>query len=84
MVPEGLRAKINKGSWPVLPIFNLLQNTGNIEETDMFNTFNMGIGMVLAVDSSIVQEVTAYLNKEFIQAYIIGELVKGEAGVELC
>lgn len=84
MVPEGLRVKINKGSWPVLPIFNLLQNTGNIEETDMFNTFNMGIGMVLAVDSSIVQEVTAYLNKEFIQAYIIGELVKGEAGVELC
>ncbi len=84
MAPEGLRVKINKGSWPVLPIFNLLQNTGNIEETDMFNTFNMGIGMVLAVDSSIAQEVTAYLNKEFIQAYIIGELVKGEAGVELC
>lgn len=84
MVPKGLRVKINKGTWPVLPIFNLLQSTGNIEEIEMFNTFNMGIGMVLAVDSSIANEVLAYLNRESLQAYIIGELIKGESGVDLC
>jgi len=84
MVPEGLKVKINKGTWPVLPIFSLLQSTGNIEETDMFSAFNMGIGMVLVVDSSMAGEVAAYLNRESSQAYIIGKLVKGEAGVELC
>ncbi|MCX7710094.1 MAG: phosphoribosylformylglycinamidine cyclo-ligase [Clostridia bacterium] len=84
MIPEGLRVKINKGTWPVLPIFSLLQKLGDIKEQDIYNTFNMGIGMVLAVDSEIADEVVKYLNQESEQAYLIGEVIKGEAGVDLC
>ncbi|MGE5330113.1 MAG: phosphoribosylformylglycinamidine cyclo-ligase [Deltaproteobacteria bacterium] len=83
-IPEGLRVKINKGSWPVLPIFNLIQDLGNIEEKEMFNTFNMGIGMVVVVDSSIAEEVISYISSIGEKAYLIGEIIEGEAGVELC
>ncbi len=84
MIPEGLRVNINKGTWKALPIFDLLQNLGDVKERDMYNTFNMGIGMVLAVDSSIAEDVTTYLNDSGEDAYIIGEIVKGEAGVDIC
>jgi len=84
MIPDGLRARIEKGSWPVLPIFNIIKDIGNIEEKEMFNTFNMGIGMVLAVDESIAGDVVSYLNRENKQAYIIGEVVEGLHGVEIC
>jgi len=57
---------------------------GMIDEDDMFNTFNMGIGMVIAVDNEIADSVVEYLNSEKEQAYIIGEIVSGKAGVELC
>lgn len=50
MLPEGVRAVVEKDSYPVLPIFKLLQKTGNIAEKMMYNTFNMGLGMVLAID----------------------------------
>lgn len=83
MIPDGLRVQIRKGTWPVLPIFNLLQKLGDLGEKDIYNTFNMGIGIVLAVDAAIAEEVAQYLNKEEQQAYILGEIVKGEAGVEL-
>lgn len=83
MLPEGLRAQIDKGSWPVLPIFKLLQNAGNIGESEMFSTFNMGIGMVIAVNKGTAKEITDYLNREQTQAYIIGKVVRGESGVEL-
>ncbi|MFZ5987669.1 MAG: AIR synthase-related protein, partial [Bacillota bacterium] len=72
------------GTWPVLPIFNLLQNLGSVDEKDMFNTFNMGIGMAIAVDREIAGEVLKYLNKDREHAYMIGEIVKGKAEVELC
>jgi phosphoribosylformylglycinamidine cyclo-ligase len=84
MVPDGLRVKINKGTWPVLPIFELLQNMANIGERDIYNTFNMGIGMVLAVSSDIAEEVLAHINKNNEEAYLIGEIIKGEAGVDIC
>jgi phosphoribosylformylglycinamidine cyclo-ligase len=84
MIPEGLRIKIKKGTWPVLPIFNLLQKLGNIKESDIYNTFNMGIGMVLAVSSESAEEVLNYLNKTEKHAYLIGEVIQGEAGVEIC
>lgn len=84
MIPEGLQVKIKRGTWPVPPIFNMLQELGKIQERDIYNTFNMGIGMVLAVDAAIAEELTRYLNKEANQAYIIGEIIQGEAGVELC
>ena len=84
MLPEGLGVKVFKGSWPILPVFNLLQDIGIIDEKNMFNTFNMGIGMALIVDSEIADSVVEHLNKEREQAYIIGEVVSGKAGVELC
>lgn len=84
MLSEGFRARIVKGTWPVLPIFTLLQNIGEIKERDIYNTFNMGIGMVLAMDAAIADEAVKYLNREKEQAYIIGDVIKGDAGVELC
>ncbi|HOJ09059.1 MAG TPA: phosphoribosylformylglycinamidine cyclo-ligase [Clostridiales bacterium] len=84
MIPEGLRAEINIGSWLVLPIFNLLKNSGNIDEKDIYNTFNMGIGMVMTVEKGTAREIIDYLNRDGEQAYIIGKIVRGEAGVELC
>ena len=84
IIPEGLRVRINKGTWPVLPVFNLLQQIGDIKERDIYNTFNMGIGMVLAVDAEISNEVAEYLNSRSEKAYIIGEVIKGEAGVDIC
>lgn len=84
MVPDGLRVRINKGTWPVLPIFSLIQELGNVSEQDMFNTFNMGIGMVIAVDREIAGDVAEYLNRKNEGAYMIGELIKGEPGVEIC
>jgi phosphoribosylformylglycinamidine cyclo-ligase len=84
MVPEGLRVKIDRETWPVPPIFNLLQKSGGLKDSDMFNTFNMGIGMVIAVLPDIAEEVAAYLNRDEKQAYIIGEITSGETGVDIC
>ncbi len=83
MIPEGLRVKINLGNWPVPPIFTLLQQTGDISVSSIYNTFNMGIGMVLAVDPSISADVIAFLEGLGEKAYAIGEVIKGEAGVDL-
>lgn len=84
MIPEGLRVKINLGTWPVLPIFTLLQQLGGISERSIYNTFNMGIGMVMAVDAEDAKSIVDYLKTKGEAAYIIGEVIKGEAGVELC
>ena len=84
MIPEGLRVKIHRGTWPVQPIFNLLQTIGSITDESIYNTFNMGIGMVLAVDHSLAVDVLKKLESMDEKAYVIGEIVKGEAGVELC
>ena len=84
MLPEGARARIKKDSYPVLPIFKLLQKTGNIEEHMMYNTFNMGIGMVLALDPADAEKAVAALTAAGEKAYVIGEVISGEKGVELC
>lgn len=84
MIPEGLRIQINKGTWPILPIFSLLQRIGDIKDSDIYNTFNMGIGMVLAVSSENADEVLSYLNSSDTQAYLIGEVIKGDPGVDIC
>jgi len=83
MFPEGLRARIFKGTWPVLPVFDLLQSTGNVSERDMFNTFNMGIGMVAAVPAGSENEAISALEACGEKAYKIGTVVAGECGVEL-
>ena len=84
MLPEGARAEIRKDSYPVLPIFKLLQKTGNIEEHMMYNTFNMGIGMVLALDPADAEKAVAALEAAGEKAYVIGKVISGEKGVELC
>ena len=84
MLPEGLGINIFRGSWPVLPIFEILRSIGNVDERNMFNTFNMGIGMALAVDAEIAEDMLKYLNSSIEQAYLIGEVVSGRNGLELC
>ena len=84
MIPEGLRVKIQKGSWPVLPIFDLLRDLGNMADKDIFNTFNMGIGMILAVDPQKAEEIISYLDSQGEKAYVIGSIAEGEAGVDIC
>ncbi len=84
MIPDGLRVRINLGAWPVLPIFDLLKEMGGMSVDSIYNTFNMGIGMVMAVDPGVEQDVVAYLGTLGEKAYVIGEVIKGEAGVELC
>ncbi|MHB8065956.1 MAG: phosphoribosylformylglycinamidine cyclo-ligase [Ruminiclostridium sp.] len=84
MLPAGLRVNIQKGSWPILPIFDLLKNMGNMDDRDIFNTFNMGIGMALAVEADKADEITAYLKSVGQAAYTIGAIIEGEAGVDIC
>lgn len=83
MLPDGLKAVIHKGTWDILPIFDVLQKKGNIPEMDMYNTFNMGIGMIVAVDADKADAAVKCLEEAGEKAYIIGELAEGEKGVEI-
>ena len=83
MLKEGIRAVINKDSYPVPPIFSLMQRTGEIEEKIMYNTFNMGIGMVIAVDPAHKEKALAALRSAGENAYEIGYLEAGQKGVDL-
>ncbi len=74
MGSEGLAYIIHKGSWPVLPVFDLLMKLGRVEEADMYNTFNMGIGMVMAVAPDSADAALSYLSERGEKAYIIGEI----------
>ncbi|MCM1154083.1 MAG: phosphoribosylformylglycinamidine cyclo-ligase [Roseburia sp.] len=84
MLPEGVNARIEKGSYPVLPIFQLLQKTGGLEEKMMYNTYNMGLGMVLAVESADVDKTMEAVRAAGETPYRIGEIIAGEKGVTLC
>jgi len=84
MLPEGKHAVIHKDSFPVLPIFKLIQERGNVAEKMMYNTFNMGVGMVLAVDPADKDKVLDALSSTGDNAYVIGEVTEGETGVTLC
>lgn len=80
-LPDGITAKINKNSYEVPAIFKLLQAEGNIPEHDMYNTFNMGIGMMLVVDRADAEKAVEILNANGETAYVIGETVAGDEGV---
>ena len=82
-LPEGLCAKIEKQAVEVLPIFRLIQKVGGIPERDMFNTFNMGVGMLMTVAKERADGVLSALRESGEHAYVIGELAQGERGVEL-
>ena len=83
-LPAGYGAKIEKSSLQILPIFDLLAKTGNIPERDMFNTFNMGVGMSVVVKKDEADKALAILRAHGEDAYIMGEIVKGQEGVILC
>ena len=84
MLPEGVRAVVEKDSYPVLPIFKLLQKTGNIAEKMMYNTFNMGLGMVLAIDPADKDKVLSAIEAAGEKGYVVGKVIAGEKGVDLC
>ena len=77
-IPDGLCAKINKSAVRVLPIFDLIAKTGNIPERDMFNTFNMGVGMSVVVAKEDAETALAVLRENGEDAYIIGEIINGD------
>jgi phosphoribosylformylglycinamidine cyclo-ligase len=83
ILPGGVSVRIARGSWPVLPIFRLIQREGHISDRDMFRTFNMGIGMVIVVAAEHADEAVAELARLGEQAYRIGEVVAGDGGVAL-
>ena len=84
MIPEGLCAKIREADVRVLPIFDLIAETGKITRRDMFNTFNMGVGMCLTVSSADAETALSILHDQGEDAYLLGEIVPGERRIELC
>ena len=84
MLPDGINAQIDKNSYDIPPIFGLLAKTGGIEEKMMYNTYNMGLGMVLALDPADAQKAVEILNGAGEKAYVVGKCVAGEKGVTLC
>ena len=83
-IPDHLGARIEKKNVRVLPIFKLLQEQGNISEHDMFNTFNMGVGMSLVVSSSDADRAISILKENGVDAYVMGEIIESEDKVVLC
>ena len=84
MLPDGITAKVNKASYEVPAIFKLMAEKGNVEEHVMYNTYNMGIGMVLAVDPADVDKTIAALESAGDSAVLLGETVEGSEGVVIC
>ena len=84
MLPEDVRAVIEKGSYEVPAIFKLLASKGDIAEEMMYNTFNMGLGMVIAVDPEDKEKAVAAIEAAGETAYVVGRIEEGEKGVALC
>ena len=80
-IPKGFGAKIDRSALRILPVFDLIAKAGNIPERDMFNTFNMGIGMSIVVDAADADKALEILRANGEDAYIIGEIVKSDDGV---
>lgn len=84
MLPEGVVAVIQKNSYDIPPIFGMLQKDGSIEEHMMYNTYNMGIGMMIAVDSTQADDAIRLIHACGEKAYLLGEIANGEKGIRLC
>lgn len=84
MLPEGIHAIVEKNSYEVPAIFKLMQKKGNIAEDMMYNTYNMGLGMIVAVDSADVDKAKATIEAAGDTAYVVGRIEAGEKGVTLC
>ena len=83
-IPKGLGAKIEKSALRVLPVFDLIAKEGNVPERDMFNTFNMGVGMSVVVAAEDADEALGVLKAAGEDAYVIGEIVRSDDGVVIC
>ena len=83
-LPKGMCAKIEKSAIRILPIFDLIAKEGNISERDLFNTFNMGVGMSVVVSKDEAEKALEILRANGEDAYIIGEIIKGEESVVIC
>ncbi len=83
-LPKGMGAKIEKSAVRILPIFDLIAKTGNISERDMFNTFNMGVGMSIVVSKDEADKALQILHANGEDAYIIGEIIKSDESVVIC
>jgi phosphoribosylformylglycinamidine cyclo-ligase len=81
VLPRGTAAAIELGSWPVLPIFEHLQQLGNVEQDEMLRTFNMGLGMLLVIPSAKFKKVHTFLERVGEKAYTVGRIIKGERKV---
>ncbi len=84
MLPDGVKAVVKKDSYDIPPIFGLIAKNGDVDEHMMYNTFNMGLGMVLAIDAADADKALKALEAAGEKAYIVGEIQAGEKGVELC
>ena len=83
-IPDGLGAVIKKNDVRVLPVFDLIAKTGNIDERDMFNTFNMGVGMAVTVAAEDADRALSILRETGEDAYVLGEIAAGAEKVEIC
>lgn len=84
MLPENVRAVIKKDSYPVPALFDLIQKNGNIEEHMMYNTFNMGLGMVIAVNPEDVETTMKAIEEAGDKCFVVGNIIEGNKGVDLC
>jgi phosphoribosylformylglycinamidine cyclo-ligase len=83
ILPEGTSVKIEKGSWPILPIYSLMQQIGNVPESEMYRTFNMGVGMVIVCTQADVVNITSHLHESGEQCYEIGGVTEGNREVTI-
>ena len=83
ILPEGCAVEIDKGSWPVLPIFKLMRTIGNVSEAEMFRTFNMGVGMVIVTAAQDLQTVESHLQQQGSAVYQIGRVINGQREVDI-
>ncbi len=83
-IPAGLTARVYRDKVRVLPIFDVIAKKGNIPERDMFNTFNMGVGMVATVPAEDVDKALAALRENGVEAYVVGDVIESEEGVIVC
>ena len=84
MLIDGTRAEIEKDSYPIPPIFKMLAKEGDIEEQMMYNTFNMGLGMIVAVDPADVDKAMEVIRSAEEIPYVVGSIEAGDKGVTLC
>ena len=84
MLPDGVKAIVKKESYKVPAIFDLIAKNGNITEDMMYNTFNMGLGMIIALDPADQEKAMAAIEAAGDTCYVVGHIEEGEKGVKLC